>query len=337
MTSSKYRSRANVDKVIAFSISYQHDNMLARGMGLEHLHELLIRLARPILRDSGSLAYGGNWKETEENFMFPLLRLISAEQEDNSLGGPDSSFQIGMLYNHSPWPEYLRVTPNIEAQWINCCRVVRITQQMAGLSDEEIVPDAGADQADARTQFNKAITLSAMRRLMMQPMSIDIPDVPRPEFIPAVGARILLGGKVDGYSGFLPGIFEEALTTLQCQRPVYLLGGFGGAAEILARAMLGTGNDRPRELTLDWHKHRTPDLVKLLESARRFKLPTGLDGIEQSLDALFDFVLQARADLPGTLRTGLDDAQTRELLQTSDVGNVVKLVRDGLRSNSSPN
>lgn len=331
MTStSKYRSRVIADNVVAFSISYQRDNMLARGMGLEHLRELLIRLARPILRQGASLAYGGHWKETEDNFIFPLLRLISAEQEDNSMGGPDSSLQIGKLYNHSPWPGYLDVTPKIEAQWINCCRVVRITQQLAGFSGAEIVPDANADEADPRTLFNRAITLSAMRRLMMQPMSIDIPDVPRPESIPPVTARILLGGKADSYSGFLPGIFEEALTTLQWERPVYLLGGFGGAAEILANAMLATGTDRPRELTLEWHKERNPALVQLLESARQFAAPPGLDGMENSLDVLFEFVLRARADLSGTLRTALSDGQTRELLKTSNIANAVHLVRSGL-------
>jgi hypothetical protein len=329
-STSKYRSRVIADNVIAFSISYQRENMLARGMGLEHLRELLIRLARPILRQGASLAYGGNWKETEDNFIFPLLRLISTEQEDNSLGGPDSNLQIGRLYNHSSWPWYLDITPKIEAQWINCCRVVRITQQMAGFPDAEIVPDANADKVDARTAFNKAITLSAMRRMMMQPMSIDIPDVPQPEQIPPVTARILLGGKADSYAGFLPGIFEEALVTLQWERPVYILGGFGGAAEILANAMLASGNDRPKELTLDWHKDRSPVLVALLESVHQFAAPANLGGLENSFDELFAFVLQARADLSGTLRTGLSDQETRELLKTSNIANAVHLVRSGL-------
>jgi SLOG cluster2 len=329
-STSKYRSRVIADNVIAFSISYQRENMLARGMGLEHLRELLIRLARPILRQGASLAYGGNWKDTEDNFIFSLLRLISAEQEDNSLGGPDSSLQIGKLYNHSSWPWYLDITPKIEAQWINCCRVVRITQRMTGFPDAEIVPDANADQVDPRTAFNKAITLSAMRRMMMQPMSIDIPDVPQPEQIPPVTARILLGGKADSYTGFLPGIFEEALVTLQLQRPTYILGGFGGAAEMLANAMLATGNDRPKELTLAWHMDRNPALVTLQESARQFAAPTNLGGLENSLDTLFAFVLEARADLSATLRTGLSDQETRELLKTSNIANAVHLVRSGL-------
>lgn len=327
--SSKYRSRAIADNVIAFSISYQRENMLARGMGLEHLRELLIRLARPLLRQGASLAYGGHWKETEDNFIYPLLRLISAEQQD-SLGGGDSGQPIGKLYNHSPWPGYLDVTPKVEAQWINCCRVVRVTQEMAGFTNAEIVPDANADQANPRTIFNRAVTLSAMRRLMMQPMSIDIPDVSQPEQIPAVMARILLGGKADSYSGFLPGIFEEALVTLQWDRPVYILGGFGGAAEILAKAMLVPGPDRPKELTLDWHRERNPALVTLLLSAGQFATPPHLGILENSLDDLFTFVLKARANLAGTLNTGLSDQETRELLQTSNIANAVHLVRLGL-------
>ena len=41
-------------------------------------------------------------------------------------------------------------------------------------------------------------------------------------------ARILLGGRLDGYMGCMPGIAEEALLSLQAGQPVFLLGGFGG-------------------------------------------------------------------------------------------------------------
>jgi len=332
ISSSKYRSRAIADNVIAFSISYQRENLLARGMGVDHLRELLIRLARAIVRQGASLAYGGNWKETEDNFTFDLLRLISAEHEDNSLGGPDSNLQIGKLYNYSSWPYYLEVTPKIEAQWINSCRIVRITQQQAGFSGAEIVPDADAKAKakDPRTVFNTAVTLSAMRRLMMQEISISIPDVLRSERIPPVCARILLGGSVDRYSGFMPGIFEEALVTFENQRPIYILGGFGGAAEILADAILAPGNDRPQGLTLAWHRERSPDLVNLLESSRGLSLPRDSRSTENLLDALSAFVQKARINLSSTLNTGLGDQDTRELLKTRDVASAVRLVRMGL-------
>ena len=84
MNTRRYRSRAIADKLIAISIAYQRDNLLARGLGLEHLRELLLRLVRPLVRQSASLAFGGYWRETEENFTYDLLRLISAEQEQAS-------------------------------------------------------------------------------------------------------------------------------------------------------------------------------------------------------------------------------------------------------------
>lgn len=326
----KYRSTAMHRNVIAFSISYQRENLLARGLGIEHVRELLIRLARPILRQGASLAYGGNWKETNDNFTYDLLRLISAEQEDNSHGGADTSLQIGVLYNHSSWPHYLGISRRIEAQWINACRIVRVTEQQAGFSATEIASDADLQNKTPRAIFNAAVTRSAMRRLMTASMFIDIPGANAPEEIPPVKARILLGGRLAGFSGFLPGLFEEALVTFESNRPLYILGGFGGAAETLAKAILAGGNKCPEELTVDWLTARNPDLANLLEIARGFAMPANARTTKDSLAALFAFLKRARANPSGVLHTGLNDADTRELLTTRDVAVAVKLVRQGL-------
>lgn len=65
-------------------------------------------------------------------------------------------------------------------------------------------------------------------------------------------ARLLIGGKTlrqspenpNGYIGDYPGIIEEALHTLRKGQPLYVAGGFGGAAALLARE-LGLGPDLP--------------------------------------------------------------------------------------------
>ena len=65
-------------------------------------------------------------------------------------------------------------------------------------------------------------------------------------------ARLLIGGKTlrqspenpKGYIGDYPGIIEEALHTLRKGQPLYVAGGFGGAAALLARE-LGLGPDLP--------------------------------------------------------------------------------------------
>jgi len=43
------------------------------------------------------------------------------------------------------------------------------------------------------------------------------------------GCRVCLGGKTNGFQGSEPGVTEEAKLALQYRKPLYLLGGFGGA------------------------------------------------------------------------------------------------------------
>ena len=47
------------------------------------------------------------------------------------------------------------------------------------------------------------------------------------------GCRVCLGGKTSGYKGKEPGIIEEARLALELDKPLYLLGGFGGATRRL--------------------------------------------------------------------------------------------------------
>lgn len=331
---SYYRSLEPSKLVIAFSLSYQRENLLARGLGWEHLRELLIRLARPLLRQGASLAYGGNWAGTEEegNFTLMLLRLISDEQADNSLAGtalagPDTSYPIGILYNYLAWPHYLPITPKLEAQWLKSCRIVRVEQEAAGFAGEDLVADADRYYLGSRAPLNAAVTMSAMRRLMMQGTKT----------APPATAMILLGGKEKGYSGFAPGIFEEALMTWEHQRPLYLLGGFGGAAEVLAQAILSPDSACPEKLTPEWHLQQTPGLANLLALVEQHELPSTYRSPQSLLQALFIFVQEARAQPAATLRTGLTDEETRDLLGTRDVTQVVRLVRKGLtQTNNLP-
>jgi hypothetical protein len=166
--------------------------------------------------------------------------------------------------------------------------------------------------------------------MMMDGLSVAVPGFSRGERIPPVIARILLGGSVDRYSGFIPGIFEEALVTLEKRRPVYILGGFGGAAEILANAILASASDRPDQLTLAWQREQNPDLASLLDKTGGFSPPGEFRSADDLLDALFAFVQKARSDPSRTLNTGLSDDDTRELLMTRNIATAVRLVCAGL-------
>jgi hypothetical protein len=319
VSSRKHRGQAGTNPVISFSMSYNHDALLARGLGFEHLCDLVLRIARPVIRAGAILAFGGDWKQSEHNLTFALLRLISSEQEDNPQTGPDSSHAIGRMINHSAWPHELEITTNIEAQWINCCRLVRTTQDRAGIAAADIVHGAGDPTSD-RYRLNRALCASEMRRVATVGTTLVFPDAPA-EPIPPIAARIAIGGKLTGYNGFVPGLFEETLLALDANVPTYLLGGFGGTAAILANTVL-TGV-RPPELSVERLAAETPAVGRLGEL-----VPPGVAGPVELLDRLWA-KLQAGC---AALQTGLGEEGTRELLCTRDVDRAVALVRSGLQA-----
>lgn len=329
--------------LIAIAISFERDNLLERGLGLDHLKELLVRLTRPLLRQGISLAYGGNWDEQEGNFTYELLRLVSAEKAvetehqmvdglpgDTAQPPPTARPSAGRLINHCPWPNYLKITPAIEAQWINCCRIVRVTPAMAKIPDAAIIPptqlDLPPDDKNYPVQafLHQALCLSTMREMMIEGISFPIPDHEPPESIPPIDARIVLGGKVEGYRGFIPGIFEEALLSLEKRRPLYLLGGFGGATEVLAEALLA---DPSAALPDALQEVPSPALLKdtdgLLASACLRDTSTLLRALREAIHA-------AQGQLAKALNNGLDEADNRRLLTTRDMREALGLVHKGL-------
>lgn len=55
-------------------------------------------------------------------------------------------------------------------------------------------------------------------------------------------ARVLVAGKLNGFSGRMPGLFEEAAMALALGQPLYVLGGFGGASKVCGELLgLSTG------------------------------------------------------------------------------------------------
>jgi hypothetical protein len=59
-------------------------------------------------------------------------------------------------------------------------------------------------------------------------------------------ARLLIGGRVTGFQGRMPGILEEALYAIEQGRPLYLAGGFGGATALLGARLGLTDTWLPR-------------------------------------------------------------------------------------------
>ena len=159
-----------------------------------------------------------------------------------------------------------------------------------------------------------------------------LPVVPggKTESLPPIAARVLIGGKMTGYSGFAPGVFEEGLLMLQRGGPLYILGGFGGAAAELAKYFL--------EPTLPggdgWLANPGEQTVRLNALAASTGVPNHVRTLPALLAELHARAQAARSGIAGgiaaALQTGLDDAKTKELMTSSDIDTVVRLLREGL-------
>jgi hypothetical protein len=112
-----------------------------------------------------------------------------------------------------------------------------------------------------------------------------------------IDARIVMGGKLVGYVGRWPGVVEEAYLAIEHGRCVYVVGGLGGAAERVARAVRG---EWPSDLEAD---------------------PEVPGRSQDELRAIFD-----GADL----RNGLDDEENEQLMCTTDLDLIVALILRGL-------
>lgn len=328
------RASQRTSQVVAFSISYDHADGGPRGIGAEHLREALLQMARPLLRAQAALAYGGSLEPSKPpgcNFTIELLNLIREEQQERSA----SSTGVRGLYNHQAWPFYLGVNREKEAEWINCCHLVRITQKMAGFSDP--LPDQPAEGGELRRFIRGAVCLSAMRRCMATGCQVEIegaPTTPRP--IPRVSARIVLGGKLGGFAGIMPGIFEEILTAREASTttPIFVLGGFGGAAGIVARALMQGGVDadprfKPASYATAPENPKKPGFTDLLKHWRTLKTPAGARSPAQGFAALRAMLKPFKAKPAKFLKNGLADTDNIRLLTTVDPTEAVRLVLRG--------
>ena len=137
-----------------------------------------------------------------------------------------------------------------------------------------------------------AVTLSAMREAMTtggRPTSAARPA-------PPLDARIVVGGARVGFNGCLPGVLEEVLYALEHHRPVYVIGGFGGAAGTLARAVL-SGEPQP-ELHTAYHRKHSSNFAVLelgfAQSREASHIEALFGRLHQAIDELRR---QSRADL----------------------------------------
>lgn len=263
------------------------EDLVRMGLHASHLDDAAVRLARALLYEGFDVMFGGK----------PRTGFTDAFQEDSGTIVVEPRF-----INYIGWPFTLKLSATQIADAFGITRYVPIAWEGESTARE----DNPLCIAEAATGTRRTAVTRALRDL-------DDHDVPPPR------ALVALGGQVSGFAGFLPGVAEEIAIAIEEGLAVYVLGGFGGAANAVAQVLMGS--EAPGF---------TEDAFSKSERYRQLKNAAAMRGRQAELNERLDWLLRVLRS--GPLRNGLSEIENRELFTTVDLGRAVALVSKGLRA-----
>ena len=284
------KSKILNNKKIAISVSVNED-LEKIGFSEQHLNDISIEIARYIIANDGTALYGGDLREN--GFTHYFSELSNQYKKAN-----DKDFKF---VNYFVFPNTKRLTRDvridfhskqIEIKEISAPKTITIDQQ------KEYNPFKSIED-----RYSFCECFKEMRIQMAKDCS----------------ARILVGGKTTNYLGYVPGVIEEALYTLKESKPLFLIGGFGGATEKLIRLIKGNVVE---ELTNDF-QYNTEFLLEFKNYVNSKCDFTDFDILKAELSK---FDIQKISEL-----NGLSIEENEILFSSKNIHQILYLLMKGLK------
>jgi len=291
--------------IVALSVSEAED--LARyGLRKLHLDSILLELSRYLLLAGIRLAYGGHLRADGYTIQLanllrePIIEQLRAE-------APESSAFSAELVTYIPWPtpvnvgDEAKLGPLVEIR--RCKRPDDLNETLDPAFVAEPLCELPVDSAVHRFGWSRGLTVMRQRQTA------------------EVDARIIVGGRIgqtgELYKGKMPGVLEEALLSIQAERPVYLVGAFGGCTQLIIDILEGI----PRE-ELSWeYQSKVPYSNELREIYQK------REQVWDEYEHISTFIKERGYK---GLNNGLTDDENRELAATRSTNRVVELIFLGL-------
>lgn len=283
-------SRFLEGKNVAISISESPDSSTL-GIGKAMFEDLSVELARHLLISGAHLVYGGDLRPGGFTELFKdLAYQYGIYEKDKTLKN--------YFTNYLAWPIYIGMSPSTQTEYKSCrvlCQKSTIPDTIPTDLHSQMVPPSTVENL-----YYWAESLKAMRLEMES--NID--------------ARIILGGRVAGFKGYMPGLYEEAIIAANCKHPIFLLGGFGGAASRLIKLL--KGETTSENLFEECCSHRLyQEFVSYLDKEKAEMNFKALDVFSNNMDVL---------------KNGLSKEDNERLFVTTNVTEIIALILKGLRS-----
>jgi hypothetical protein len=292
-------------KVVGISISNSPD-LERLGFSESHLKRALIEISRHLLAQGASLAYGGDLRP--DGFTQDLVEMVKAYNKQGN------NKQEKRIFNFLAWPLNLEAPIVWRAKYKNevSIRAISLPEDIKRAFDLNEKEFLKPEDIVGRYVWMRCLT--AMREQMTE----------------EIDARIILGGQVSNYKGAFPGIAEEASLAIAHNKPLFVLGAFGGCAKAVGEALIG---HNPEQLTWEWQASENDTYTK----------PTYSEVVnfynEQSSQGSPHLPIDYTALVDRFHHTGLNginnklsEAENRALFHSEDLDEMIYLTLKGLQS-----
>ncbi len=280
-------------KKIAISVSASEE-LEYLGLSLNHLDDISIEIARYLIVNGATMLYGGDLRQGGFTRLFAEL-----SYQYKYLSDKERRF-----VNYFPFPNSNSLTIDDRANFVK-------------LQVEPIILDVPTHLGEIDRQKEYKPFANVIDRFVFSECFADM----RITMANDSHARIVLGGKEKGFLGYLPGIVEEAYHSLSAKKPIFILGGFGGAAKSLAQLILGK---QPKQLSNEF-QYET-DFFKEFKEYCRGKSITPTDYNEIS-----EFFNKHPIEYISELN-GLSVEENKILFESTNIHELVFLIIKGLKN-----
>jgi len=290
---------------VAMSLSDSAD-VNVEGFTVQHVIDATVFLARSLISAGAAIAYGGNFRR--DGYTLLLADLIQGYNQT-------AVEPADLLHSYLGAPLKLQDAPTDVPLTVH--HLVEETEAQPDVRLDAIMPPPSDKE-----RHHDALYYSDMRQVMAK----------------HTFARIVLGGTAvprletsPGYGGRLSGVVEEAWRTLEVGKPLYVVGGFGGAAALVADLLEGGPiPDRLYDKTwlTDATFQKTANEIDADPCSTKLGLPKRMEDLASAVMELAKPCLAT--DASALKWNGLTMAENRRLLRTRDPVVIASLVLNGL-------
>lgn len=220
--------------LIALSAGGNWRELALEGVGEEHIEELCVRISMQLLSDGHRIAYGGTLGFKDYPITQHLIGVAQNWLEENTAKEIDVNIpDTWPLVNYSAWPYYQTIDLQTRASRVGICQFRDIDPVTCDKRKLSRLSSLTADDPNYRRFASDALTEMRIQTAVDSDL------------------RILCGGKIRGALGWLPGVYEEFVSTLQVSKPAIIVGGYGGCAKVIADFLASPTASWPAELNFD--------------------------------------------------------------------------------------